>query len=262
MRRETLDEILVRKARGTPGVKVLLGHRVDRVLSDGARVTGVHWKSAGGAGSIAAPLTVGADGRHSLVAKQVGAEFEIRDPALRLAYYRYVSSFAGPDGSPADAAEFSFAGDEVAYVFPSDCGQTCVAISVNLSDAPRGVDLDAWFDGKIGAHSGLAERYRASRQEGKVWGCGADSNFVRIPYGPGWALLGDAGLHQDPWTGLGMDFAAQHAAFLAEAIVDGSFEDYHRRRNEHALEDYRRTVSLARDLRALTGDTAPSEVGA
>jgi flavin-dependent dehydrogenase len=30
--------------------------------------------------------------------------------------------------------------------------------------------------------------------------------------------VGDAGRHQDPWTGRGMDMAGTHATFLADAI--------------------------------------------
>ena len=83
---------------------------------------------------------------------------------------------------------------------------------------------------------------------------------MRVPWGPGWALVGDAAMHQDPWTGLGIDMAGVHATFLAEAIVDwlqGPADEptalarYHERRNAHALELFHYTVGFARDLRTL-----------
>ena len=58
-----------------------------------------------------------------------------------------------------------------------------------------------------------------------------------------------AGLHQDPWSGRGIDMAGVHATYLADAILDGSFGRYHERRNAHALGAYRETVRLAADLR-------------
>jgi 2-polyprenyl-6-methoxyphenol hydroxylase-like FAD-dependent oxidoreductase len=75
-----------------------------------------------------------------------------------------------------------------------------------------------------------------------------------------WALVGDAGFHQDPWSGLGLDMASVHSAFLAEALLawfgqtiseSEALTSYHRRRNDHAIAGYHRTISLARDLRQL-----------
>jgi flavin-dependent dehydrogenase len=83
---------------------------------------------------------------------------------------------------------------------------------------------------------------------------------VRVPAGPGWALVGDASLHQDPWTGNGMDNAGVHATFLAAATddwlsgrlpEDEAFARYHAQRDEHAMADFRETVELGRDLRQL-----------
>jgi hypothetical protein len=57
-----------------------------------------------------------------------------------------------------------------------------------------------------------------------------------------------------------MDMAGVHATFLAEALLayfgqntseSEALASYHRRRNDHALIGYHRTVTLARDLRQL-----------
>jgi flavin-dependent dehydrogenase len=175
-------------------------------------------------------------------------------------YYRYVRDFPGPTG-PADGAEFSFIGDEIVYVFPSDAGVSCIALSLNLDDyatvrkaAEQQVDL------RIARHVGVAGRYTAATQEGRLLGCGPETNYVRVPTGPGWALVGDAGVHQDPWSGQGIDCAAVHASMLTDALHQWfsgeqteteALAEYHRRRNEHALDIYHRTVMLGRDLRQL-----------
>jgi flavin-dependent dehydrogenase len=39
-----------------------------------------------------------------------------------------------------------------------------------------------------------------------------------VPWGPGWALVGDAAMHQDPWSGLGIDMAGVHATFLMRTV--------------------------------------------
>lgn len=83
---------------------------------------------------------------------------------------------------------------------------------------------------------------------------------MRAPVGPGSALVGDAGLHQDPWSSQGMDMASVHATFLAEALIAwlggseceaAAMAANHRRRDEHGLEQYHKTVQLAQDLRQL-----------
>jgi flavin-dependent dehydrogenase len=136
-----------------------------------------------------------------------------------------------------------------------------VAISVNLETFGwLRKDLEPRYAARIAQHGGLASRVAAATPVGRIAGCGPERSFVRAPWGPGWALVGDAAMHQDPWTGLGMDMAGVHATFLAEAIVDwlqgsagerAAFSGYHDRRNAHGLELYDYTVRFARDLRQL-----------
>jgi menaquinone-9 beta-reductase len=256
VRREPLDSILLERTRRLETVDFAEQTAVIDLLWDSDRVAGVQ---LGSGRDVCARLVVGADGRHSLVAKKVKAATEEEAPAYRALYYRYVGGFVGPDGSPPDAAEFSLLGDEVAYIFPSDSGLTCVAVSVNL-ETFRWLreDFEARYAERISQHRGLAPRVAAAEQNGRLSGCGPERNYVRVPWGKGWALVGDAGLHQDPWSGLGIDMASVHATFLAEAIVDTlqgdadeevALERYHERRNEHGLEPFRETVRYAADLR-------------
>ena len=46
-------------------------------------------------------------------------------------------------------------------------------------------------------------------------------NFFRTPYGPGWALVGDAGYHRDPLAAQGISDAFRDAQLLSEAINAG-----------------------------------------
>jgi flavin-dependent dehydrogenase len=89
-------------------------------------------------------------------------------------------------------------------------------------------------------------------------GCGPQPLYVRKPFGPGWALVGDASMHLDPWSGRGIDFASTHAIYLGEALTEvlsgkesetAALQAYWNRRNQHALTDYRTTNALANDLR-------------
>jgi 2-polyprenyl-6-methoxyphenol hydroxylase-like FAD-dependent oxidoreductase len=83
---------------------------------------------------------------------------------------------------------------------------------------------------------------------------GASPNFFRRPFGPGWALVGDAGLLLDPITGQGIGHAFRDAELLADAVADGlggirplagALSRYHRARDRAARPMYDFTARLA-----------------
>jgi len=260
VRRDALDALLIRRAGACPSVEVLEGTRATALLREGGRVIGATLATPDGERSVRARIVVGADGRHSFVARAVGAPVAESEPAYRALYYRYVRGFPGPGGGAPDGPEFSRFDDEVAYVFPSDDGVACVALSVNLPtyrwlrQRP-----EERFGERIVAHRGLAGRFAAATVEGRLLGCGPERNYVRVPVGPGWALIGDAGMHQDPWSGLGIDKATVQATFLADTLGrwfgGGASEgealaEYHARRDADGLASYRFTVERSKDFRA------------
>ena len=79
-------------------------------------------------------------------------------------------------------------------------------------------------------------------------------NFFRKPFGPGWALVGDAGYHKDPQTAQGITDAFLHAELLANALhetlegsraFDDALLDYQLRRDDAVLPMYDLTCELA-----------------
>jgi flavin-dependent dehydrogenase len=254
VRRERLDATLQQGARRS-GVEVATSCAVSALETEDGRVVGV--LTADGR-TVAAGLVVGADGRRSLVAREVAAEDRERHAGRRALYYRYVRGFTGPDGRSPIGPEFSSLGDELAYVFPSDDGVTCLAISVNLEEYERlRHDSRARFDGLLRRHRGLWDRYAASTPQGRLLGSGPEPDYVRRAAGPGWALVGDSGMHQDPWTGAGMDCAGVSAELLVDSFCasggsDSWAERYERSRDERMLDGFHETVSGAADLSILS----------
>lgn len=263
MRRLPLDALLVRRARATPGVEVWESTPARGLLRDGdGRVTGLMVEHGGEEVRVEARLVIGADGRGSAVARWVEAPIERREPATRAMYYQYVRGFRGPGGSW-DGPEFSVRGDELVYVFPSDDDVACVAVSIDLGTfATIRTAAASAVPERIAAHPGIGARFREARPEGRILGSGPKDALVRTPSGPGWALVGDASLVQDPWTGFGMDNAGIHATFLAEAVDDwlagrrpepAAFATYAQRRDDHALDGFAYTADFGRDLSRLLG---------
>ncbi len=254
VRRCVLDAILVARAAATPGVTVLTGRKVVEVLTSGAIVVGV--RDASGAEHRAA-VVVGADGRRSGVARRVGAADQDRRPAARAMYYRYVAGWTAPGGGPPDGPEFSLVGNELAYVFPADAGLACVALSVSIDAyATARQDAPGYLAARLPEHVGLWPRLRATAPVGGLFVGPPRDSVIREAAGRGWALVGDAGTHQDPWSGFGMDTAARQAEVLGECVASGSptwAADYAAARDRVTLERFATTVTHAPDLRALVG---------
>lgn len=96
VRRKPLDEILVRRAAREPMVRLLEGTRFVDVARDNGRVTGAVLEAGGKALEVRAEFVVGADGRHSAVAKVVNAELEFSDRPARAFFYQYLRDFPSP----------------------------------------------------------------------------------------------------------------------------------------------------------------------
>lgn len=100
----------------------------------------------------------------------------------------------------------------------------------------------------------LARRARQGTQAERFVGTGDLPNFFRKPYGPGWALVGDAGHFKDPVLAHGISDAFHDAELLAEAIDSGltgrrplqeALADYEQRRNKTALPLYELNCQMA-----------------
>jgi 2-polyprenyl-6-methoxyphenol hydroxylase-like FAD-dependent oxidoreductase len=84
-------------------------------------------------------------------------------------------------------------------------------------DANRS-DIEGHFHRGLEACSrSFAERLRAGRREARFAGL-AVPNFFRKPFGPGWALVGDAGYNKDFMTAQGISDAFRDAELCAEAL--------------------------------------------
>ena len=109
--------------------------------------------------------------------------------------------------------------------------------------------------GRSGSSPSFAERLRAATRETRIVGTGDLPNFFRKPYGPGWALVGDAGYHKDPITAQGISDAFRDAEGLAECLdeafsgrrgFDDAMASYQQTRDQRALPMYEFTCELAR----------------
>lgn len=248
-RRALLDTLLVEAAREA-GAEVREQFAVQEILTADGRVTGIRGRDASRRRVIEqASIVVGADGRHSLLAKAVGAERYHQRPALTFAYYTYW------DGLALDGGEMYGRDRRLIGAWPTNDGlvMTYVAGPIGEFHAFR-ADLDGNLLASLDLAGDLGERARAARRAERIYGTADTANYFRNPHGAGWALVGDAGLAMDPVTGQGISDALRDADLLAESIWAATVEgrpldarlDYYARARDAAVKPmYDFTTDLA-----------------
>jgi len=100
-------------------------------------------------------------------------------------------------------------------------------------------DVEGHFWAAVAAWPNLAARLRAGRREEPFAGATDVPNFYRKPYGPGWALVGDAGYFRDPITAHGISDALREAELFTRALVDegdAGLESYSPKRDARVKE--------------------------
>ena len=248
-RRKVLDKILV-DAAAEAGAEVRERFSVQQVLFDGDRVTGIKGRDSGGATATErASIVIGADGRHSLVARSVQAPQYNATPSLSCFYYTYWS------GVPIENYEVHWPDRRFILAVPTNDRMVLITTGWPVSEFHEfRNDIEGNYMRTIDLAPRLSERVRSGTREERFVGTADLDNFFRKPYCQGWALVGDAGYNKDPITAYGISDAFRDAEFLAEAIDAGlsgrrpladALAGYERKRNEAAMPLYERTLRAA-----------------
>ena len=203
-----------------------------------------------------ARIVVGADGKHSVVAKTVQPEQYDERPSRMAMYYAYWS------GLPADGFDTFIRTEDHrgwAHISTHD-GLSVLPFGWPVEEFQRNRgDIEGNFFATVDLSPEFGERVRAAKRESKFIGSAELPGYFRKPFGPGWALVGDAGYHKNPITAMGINDAFRDAELVAGALDDAftgrrSFEDgmseYQRTRDQVAMPVYEfTTISHSSSLR-------------
>jgi 2-polyprenyl-6-methoxyphenol hydroxylase-like FAD-dependent oxidoreductase len=248
-RRTILDKLLVDAAAGA-GAEIREGFTVEEILIEDGRVAGIKGHAKGGAAvTERAKVVVGADGRHSLVAAAVRPDQYNEKPPILAPYYTYWS------GLPIDGRFDTYIRPMRGFaIAPTHDGLTLTVGGWPYAEFDANKkDVEGHFLKLFDAVPEIAERVRGAKRVAPIAGAPV-SNFFRKPYGPGWALVGDAGYNKDPITAQGINDAFRDAEQVATALdqsfsgarpFDAAMGDYQRARDEHSLAMYEFTCQLA-----------------
>jgi flavin-dependent dehydrogenase len=237
-RRHVLDRILV-DAAAEAGADVFHETRVTELLHDASgRVAGVRTLGSGGTGALSARFVVGADGLSSRVARQVEA------PVLRAGRWASAVRYAYYRDFAATGYEWAYRDGAAAGVIPTNDGLSCVFVATSparMRTLRMGRTSDESFVTLFGlAAPKHAERLALAGRESRHRGWAGTPGFVRRSWGPGWALVGDAGHFKDPISTHGITDALRDAELLASALLEAlsgaglepvALDGYQRRRD-------------------------------
>jgi geranylgeranyl reductase family protein len=222
VRRERLDAVLVQAAREA-GVVVREGVRALGLLQRDGGVAGVRCES----GDLAARLVIGADGRDSVVARELGLRRDV--PLRRFAIRAHFDGVQGltPHGEM-HVIPGAYCG--IAPLSPA-CANVAVVVPPHELRAARG-DLPGFFARLLTRWPEVHSRLRGARLLGPPRALGPLAVAARRLSAPGALLVGDAAGFYDPFTGEGITLALRSAELMAPvadaALLSGRLDDLSR----------------------------------
>jgi flavin-dependent dehydrogenase len=231
-RRTVLDRVLVDAA---VEAGAMVRHRVrlaDLVRGAGGRVEGVVLQDDDGASrTVRSRVVIGADGLRSTVASLVEA------PVTRPGAHATATIYGYWSGLDIEGYHWYWSRGLAAGAIPTNGNQVLLFAGMPARRFAEGAaaGLAPIYERVLDECAPeIATRLGGARLVGSLRGFPGHPGFLRRPWGPGWALVGDAGYFKDPITAHGLSDALRDAELLALAVSEG---------DDAALEGY----ELARD---------------
>src|SRR5712672_3110832 len=213
-------------------LKVLMNAEATDLIWSGDAVVGVQAGTPDGTVEIRADLTIGCDGRHSMVRERAGLEVEEIGAPMDVLWFRV---------SKGEESESVFARVEVGKMMVTfdrgDYWQCAYVIAKGQYDAVNARGLDAFRDDVIG----MVPILKAGMADVKTWD---DVKLLTVAINrlkrwtrPGLLCIGDAAHAMSPVGGVGVNLAVQDAVATANLLAA---QLAHGCPSEHELDAVRR----------------------
>ena len=242
--RAVFDAALWKYLARFPKVEARQGFRVLDVLRNPeGRVIGIEGVGADGEQQklYARHCVVGADGRHSLIARKIAAKI-VQDcsqytSTVHFAEWENLTPVTA-SGEPAVHAVTGGRGQNVLF-FPTAGGRVNVATHVRADRSSTEGDAQSYYLKILNSFAGARQRLSGARQLHPLVGVRKIANRYREHGGPGWVLVGDALHHKDP-----IDTQGIYDALIESKRLAGLLLTYHQKvlSWEQVLSSYKEAV--------------------
>lgn len=226
--RSEFDLLLIEHA-AEQGVEVHQGVRVEQVLFEGERATGVRAILADGATiDLASRIVIDASGQKALISRQL--KLRATDPNLRQAaiftHFEDAHRDAGIDEGATLILQTAEKDSWFWYIpLPENRVSVGVVGQIEYLIKGRNGDPQRVFDQEKAICPGLIPRLENARQVMDVQVLNEFSYLNTQPAGDGWVLAGDAFGFLDPMYSTGVLLAFRSAEFVADTVVEALRED-------------------------------------
>jgi 2-polyprenyl-6-methoxyphenol hydroxylase-like FAD-dependent oxidoreductase len=205
---------LTEKARAFPGFRLCMETRVDDVLWEGELVAGVRAQTPDGPLEVRAALTVGADGRDSIVRESAGLEVEEVGAPMDVLWLRLTKL---PD-DPHDTFGYIRDGRILALIDRGDYWQCAYVIPKGTLEALKAEGLEAFRERIRATVPFLSTRVGELGDWDDIRLLTVRVNRLRHWYRPGLLCIGDAAHAMSPIGGVGINLAIQDAIAAANIL--------------------------------------------
>lgn len=231
-RRTVLDRALV-DAACESGAEIRHRTKLASVTTHpSGRVVGIEAEDqTGRRRNVAADVVIGADGLNSTVARHLDVPVTRQGTAASAYVVRYVEDL----DLPTDSFQWQYRPRIGAGYIPTGEGRFAVFAGMTRERFRAEIrqDVEAGFHRVLDeANAEFGEAMRRSTPAGPVRSWPGRPGQFRKAYGPGWALVGDAGYFKDPYAAHGISDALRDAELVSDAVISGDYAGYEQTRNE------------------------------
>jgi 2-polyprenyl-6-methoxyphenol hydroxylase-like FAD-dependent oxidoreductase len=218
------DHLLWTRLEQLASVTTRAGFKVEGIERDrDGRVVGISGRERDGALEHirARVCVVGADGRHSVVARRVGARVLEQAPHTSTVYqalWEDIADCPGEAGHTVTHLVTRGRGQSILF-FPAPYGRNWLIVHTRSDRVHIDGDAQGFYRAALESYPSVHARMRDAKQVSGVRGVKRVANAYLEAGGPGWLLVGDAVHKKDPIDGQGIYDALAETRRLAEILV-------------------------------------------
>ena len=213
-----LLELLTAEAAKYPHFRLMMGCNVHDLIRDNGAVCGVRYQTSEAEGELRAPLTIGADGRHSRVRHLAGIEPVKTSPPMDVLWFKLPKLGTDIDGG--SGLMGAFRGGRILVVLDRyDHWQVAFVFPKGQYQRVKAAGLDAIRQAIAELEPRFTEHVKTLQDWQSFTLLSVESSRCPVWHQPGLLLIGDAAHVMSPVGGVGINYAIQDAVVAANVLT-------------------------------------------
>lgn len=211
-------EFLAEEARKYPSFRLVMGANVRRLIEVDGVVRGVRYRTADGWHEVRASLTIGADGRFSMMRKLDGFTTIQTSSPIELLWFRLPRLPGDPDGTRTASVRFG-RGQILIMIDRADHWQVGYFFPAGNYQKLRAASVEAMRRNIVALEPRFAENAEHLTDWKQFSLLSVASSRCPRWYKPGLLLIGDAAHTMTPAAGSGIKYAIEDAVVAANVLA-------------------------------------------